>query len=161
MVISFGLTVQKSRGHVRRGGVEFLPRLCKADERHCNSALSLLFLLRIQQKRERLSAQIFTRRYEMARGTLTDRAPRAFKEQAPGSRRAERASEPRKGRLQPWLLITVSAFRRDTPESPEYRCFGRNSCSSGRNSTKLNSAVSVMWSGISEISAFRQVAVRN
>jgi hypothetical protein len=36
----------------------------------------------------------FTRRYEMARDTVTDRAPRAFKEQALGSRRAERASEP-------------------------------------------------------------------
>ena len=42
----------------------------------------------------------FTRRYEMVRDTVTDRAPRAFKEQALGSRRAERASEPRKGRPQ-------------------------------------------------------------
>ena len=51
-------------------------------------------------KNERLSAQIFTRRYEMVRDTVTDRAPRAFKEQALGSRRAERASEPRKSRPQ-------------------------------------------------------------
>ena len=76
--------------------------------RHCNSALSLSFLLRIfsgaakapwrpaperiRSKNERLSAQSFTRRYEMVRNTVTDRAPRAFKEQALGSRRAERAS---------------------------------------------------------------------
>ena len=45
-----------------------------------------------QEKRERLSALSFTRRYEMVRDTVTDRAPRAFKEQALGSRRAERAS---------------------------------------------------------------------
>ena len=44
------------------------------------------------QQNERLSAQIFTRRYEMVRDTETDRAPRAFKEQTLGSRRAERAS---------------------------------------------------------------------
>ncbi len=84
--------------------------------RCCNSALSLSFLLRIlsgaakapwrpaperiRSKNERLSAQSFTRRYEMVRNTVTDRAPRAFKEQALGSRRAERASEPRKGRPQ-------------------------------------------------------------
>ena len=76
--------------------------------RHCNSALSLSFLLRIfsgaakapwrpapekiRSKNERLSAQSFTRRYEMVRNTVTDRAPRAFEEQALGSRRAERAS---------------------------------------------------------------------
>ena len=84
--------------------------------RHCNSALSLSFLLRIlsgaakapwrpaperiRSKNERLSAQRFTRRYEMVRDTVTDRAPRAFKEKALGSRRAERASEPRKSRPQ-------------------------------------------------------------
>ena len=84
--------------------------------RHCNSALSLPFLLRIlsgaakapwrpaperiRSKNERLSAQSFTRRYEMVRDTVTDRAPRAFKEHALGSRRAERASEHRKGRPQ-------------------------------------------------------------
>ena len=55
--------------------------------RHCNSALSLTFLLRIlsgaakapwrpaperiRSKNERLSTQIFTRRYEMVRGTVT------------------------------------------------------------------------------------------
>jgi hypothetical protein len=76
--------------------------------RCCNSALSLSFLLRIlsgaakapwrpaperiRSKNERLSAQSFTRRYEMVRNTVTDRAPRAFEEQALGSRRAERAS---------------------------------------------------------------------
>ena len=59
------------------------------------SALSLSFLLRIfsgaakapwrpaperiRSKNERLSAQSFTRRYEMVRNTVTDRAPRAFK----------------------------------------------------------------------------------
>ena len=48
---------------------------------------------RIRSKNERLSAQSFTRRYEMVRNTVTDRTPRAFKEQAKGSRRAERASE--------------------------------------------------------------------
>ena len=37
---------------------------------------------RIRSKNERLSAQSFTRRYEMLRDTVTDRAPRAFKEQA-------------------------------------------------------------------------------
>ena len=47
---------------------------------------------RIRSKNERLSAQNFTRRYEMVRNTVTDRAPRAFKEQALVSRRAERAS---------------------------------------------------------------------
>ena len=72
------------------------------------SALSLSFLLRvfsgaakapwrpaperIRSKNGRLGAQSFTRRYEMVRNTVTDRAPRAFKEQALGSRRAERAS---------------------------------------------------------------------
>ena len=76
--------------------------------RCCNSALSLSFLLRIfsgaakapwrpapekiRSKNERLSAQTLTRRYEMVRNTVTDRAPRAFKEQALGPRRAERAS---------------------------------------------------------------------
>ena len=76
--------------------------------RHCNSALSLSFLLRIfsgaakapwrpapekiRSKNERLSAQTLKRRYEMVRNTVTDRAPRAFEEQALGSRRAERAS---------------------------------------------------------------------
>ena len=76
--------------------------------RHCNSALSLSFLLqilsgaakapwrpapeKIRSKNERLSAQTLTRCYEMVRNTVTDRAPRAFKEQAQGSRRAERAS---------------------------------------------------------------------
>ena len=71
-------------------------------------ALSLTFLLRIlsgaghqgalaaperiRSKNERLSAQSFTRRYEMVRNTVTDSAPRAFKEKALGSRRAERAS---------------------------------------------------------------------
>jgi hypothetical protein len=84
--------------------------------RHCNSTLSLSFLLRIlsgaakapwrpaperiRSKNERPSAQSFTRRYEMVRDTVTDRAPRAFKEQALGPRRAERASEPRKSRPQ-------------------------------------------------------------
>ena len=60
--------------------------------RHCNSALSLSAPERIRSKNERLSAQIFTRRFEMLRDTVTDRAPRTFKEQAPGSRRTERAS---------------------------------------------------------------------
>ena len=77
--------------------------------RHCNSALSLSFLLRIlsgaakapgRSALERLSAKSFTRRYEMVHDTVTDSAPRAYKEQALGSRRAERASEPRKGRPQ-------------------------------------------------------------
>ena len=57
-------------------------------------------LERICSKNERLSAQSFTRRYQMVRDTVADRAPRAFEEQALGSRRAERASEPRKGRPQ-------------------------------------------------------------
>jgi len=86
----------------------------RAGARHCNSTLSLSFLLRIlsgaakapwcsaperiRSKNERPSAQSFTRRYEMVHDTVTDRAPRAFKEQALGSRRAERASEPKKGR---------------------------------------------------------------
>ena len=49
-------------------------------------------LERIRSKNMRLSAQSFTRRYDMVRvHTVTDRAPRAFKEQALGSRRAERA----------------------------------------------------------------------
>ena len=37
---------------------------------------------RIRSKNERLSAQSFVRRYEMMRDIVTDRAPRAFKEQA-------------------------------------------------------------------------------
>jgi len=41
-----------------------------------------------------------TRRYEIVRSTAADRAPRAFKKRALGSKRAERASEPRKGRPQ-------------------------------------------------------------
>ena len=96
------------------GGRSHLAKL-RDGVRHCNSALSLSFLLRIlsgarrlrrpaleriRSKNERLSAQSFTRRYEMVRDAVTDRAPRAFKEQALGSRRAERASEPRKGRPQ-------------------------------------------------------------
>jgi hypothetical protein len=79
--------------------------------RRCNSAVSLTFLLRIlsgaakaswrsaperiRSKNVRLSAQSYTRRYEMVRDTVTDRAPREFKEQALGSRRAERASPER------------------------------------------------------------------
>ena len=55
------------------GGRSHLAKL-RDGARHCNSA------------------QIFTRRYEMVRDTVTDKAPRAFKEQAPGSRRTERAS---------------------------------------------------------------------
>ena len=89
------------------GGRSHLAKL-RDDTRHCNSVLCLSFLLqilsgaakapwrpapeRIRSKNERLSAQSFTRRYEMVRNTVTDRAPRAFKEQALGSRRAERAS---------------------------------------------------------------------
>ena len=84
--------------------------------RHCKSALSLSFLLRIlsgaakapwrpaperiRSKNERLSAQSFTRRYEMVRDTVTDRAPRAFKEQASTRIKTSGASEPRKGRPQ-------------------------------------------------------------
>ena len=45
-----------------------------------------------RSKNERLSAQSFMRRYEMVRNTITDRAPRVFKEKALGSRRAKRAS---------------------------------------------------------------------
>ena len=83
-------------------------RWCACTARHCNSALCLSFLLRIfsgaakapwrpaperiRSKNERLGAQSFTRRYEMVRDTVTDRAPRAFKEQAPGSKRTGRAS---------------------------------------------------------------------
>ena len=97
------------------GGRSHLAKL-RDGARNCNSALSLSFLLRIlsgaakapwrpaperiRSKNERLSPQSFTRRYEVVRDTVTDRAPRAFKEQALGSRRAERASEPRKGRPQ-------------------------------------------------------------
>ena len=79
------------------GGRSHLVKL-RDGARHCNSALSLSFLLqvhsgaakapwrpapeKIRSKNERLSAQSFTRRYEMVRNTITDRAPRAFKEQA-------------------------------------------------------------------------------
>ena len=52
-----------------------------------------------QQKRETQCTELYAA-LEMVRDTATDRAPRAFKEQALGSRRAERASEPRKGRPQ-------------------------------------------------------------
>ena len=58
---------------------------------------------RIRSKNERLSAQSFTRRYEVVRDIVTDRAPRAFKEQASSTRiktSGERAHEPRKGRPQ-------------------------------------------------------------
>ena len=84
--------------------------------RCCSSALSLSCLLRIlsgaakapwhpaperiRSKNERLSAQIFTRRFEMLRDTVTDRAPRAFKEQASTRIKTSGASEPRKGRPQ-------------------------------------------------------------
>ncbi len=62
--------------------------------RHCNSALSLLFLLRIQQKRERLSAQIFTRRYEMVRDTVKqiERRVRSKSKHSNQDERSERAS---------------------------------------------------------------------
>ena len=58
----------------------------------CTEPLVLAAPERIHSKIERLSAQIFTRRYKMMRDTVTDRAPRAFTEQAPGSRRTERAN---------------------------------------------------------------------
>ena len=68
------------------GGRSHLAKL-RDGVRHCNSALSLTFLLRILSgaakapwrptperdfsKNERLSAQSFTRRYEMVRDTIT------------------------------------------------------------------------------------------
>ena len=40
---------------------------------------ALAALEKIRSKNEKLSAQSFTRRFEIGRDTVTDRAPRAFK----------------------------------------------------------------------------------